>query len=187
MFTKKLLQKNENSIPKKPNDLKKKLAIVGISLAVLTTNYSGNSFGMKDYIDQKISNTRDAVVSTFSRDIGINANTLQRRINNSDNITQYTPELQDLVYTINQNLQETEQRDTIEKMIDQLSEPAKEDIFLRLYTRLPEASRQSFDELVLEHYSENNVLSENWNEFRNSAINLYGALKNNFGNWLHNE
>lgn len=188
MIRRKLPEKRRKRDTNKANNIKKKLAILGLSLAILTTNYSGNSFGMKDYIDKKVSSTKDVVVNTFSRNIGINANTLQYRISNSDSIDQYAPELQDLVYTINQNLQETEQQDTIETMINQLSEPAQEEIFLKLYVGLPENSRNGFNELILNQYSGNgNSLPERWNEFRSGTRNLYDTLKDNFGSWFHNE
>lgn len=172
---------------RRPNRFRRGMAIAGFSIAVLAaSNYAGNSFGMRDYIHDKVGQGRDVVVGLVTTDIGERADQLTYQVSQEEDISKYIPELQNTMYTINGKMSPEYQRETIETMLEQTSEPVRETILLNLYTDASSDFRREFNEsIVRRFYEENkNIIAEKWDDFRDSTRNFYDGIVDRFESWF---
>ena len=177
----------DEEIKKKPSKFKKGLAITGLSLAVLAaSNYAGNSFGMRDYIHETVGQGRDAVVSLVTTDVGERAQQLSEQVSKTDDISKYIPELQDAIYTINEKMSPEYQKETIETMLEQASEPVREAVLLNLYTDASPDFRREFNEAIVRRFYEENrsIIAEKWDNFREGTRNLYDSIVERVESWF---
>lgn len=138
-----------NNIDQTKKDLKKskrfrKALATGLFISsIAVTGYLGNTFGVRQYIDDKASDLQNIIVERYSGDIGYRLDNITEEISSSESLDGYLENIQNLMYVANQKMDSETQVRTIENLIDDTSDAVKEHIIFNTYEKLSEESKNN--------------------------------------------